>query len=256
MSRLPAIISIPHGSTVRPAELDGRLSITDRELFADSDPFAAQLYDLGGGVERVIKGDVARTFVDLNRSLRDLPPDNPDGMIKTSTFHGRPIYLDGMEPDEDLRRMLVRLYYLPYHRAIQRGIMELDLQLCLDCHTMEAVAPQISPDPAGRKRPIFCLSNRDGQTSSPEMIRLLASCMAESYGVDPGQVSINDPFRGGHITATYGNNPVPWIQVEMNRSLYLAEPWFDAESRSMDGGRLRDLNRRFGEALEAFFARI
>lgn len=256
MSRLPVMISIPHGSTVRPAELDGHLSITDRELFADSDPFAVQLYDLGRGVEHVIKGDIARAFVDLNRSLRDLPPDNPDGMIKISTFHGRPIYLEGMEPDEDLRRKMVGLYYLPYHRTIQRTMRELDLQLCLDCHTMEPVAPRIAPDPAGSKRPVFCLSNRDGQTSSPEMIELLASCMAESYGVDLEQVSVNDPFHGGHITATYGNNPVPWIQVEMNRNLYLTEPWFDAESLSMDGARLRDLNKLFRDALESFFARI
>lgn len=256
MSPLPVMISIPHGGTGRPAELDGRLSITDRDLFADSDPFAVQLYDLADKAERVVRGEIARAFVDLNRSLRDLPPDNPDGMIKSVTFHGRPIYLDGMEPDEDLRRRLVGLYYLPYHRSIQRGMRELDLQLCLDCHTMEPVAPRIAPDPAGRERPTFCLSNRHGQTSSPEMIRLLASCMAESYGVDPEEISINDPFHGGHITTTYGNNPVPWIQVEMNRSLYLAEPWFDSESLSMDDARLRDLNRRFGDALETFFARI
>ena len=41
------------------------------------------------------------------------------------------------------------------------------------------------------------------------------------------EISINDPFHGGHITKTYGNKPVPWIQVEMNRDLYLTEPWFD-----------------------------
>lgn len=256
MSRLPVAISIPHGGTAIPAELDGRLCISARDILHDADSFAIQLYDLGDGVSRVIKTEIARTFVDLNRSLQDLPPDNPDGIIKTSTFHGRPIYLEGMEPDEYIQRRLMELYYMPYHRAIQRSMMELNLQLCLDCHTMESVAPEISPDTTGKRRPAFCLSNKDGRTSSSEMIELLASCMAESYGVDLTQISINDPFHGGHITDTYGNNPIPWIQVEMNRNLYLTEPWFDAESLSMNHTRLQDLNKQFSDALNIFFARI
>ena len=256
MNRLPVAISIPHGGTAIPAELDGRLCISPCDILHDADPFAVQLYDLGDRVSRVIKTETARTFVDLNRSLHDLPPDHPDGMIKTSTFHGRPIYLEGMEPDEGVQRRLMELYYMPYHRAIQRSMMELDLQLCLDCHTMEAIAPKISPDATGKKRPAFCLSNKDGRTSSSEMIELLASCMAESYGIDSTQISINNPFHGGHITTTYGNNPVPWIQVEMNRNLYLTEPWFDAESLFMDHTRLQDLNKQFSDALNIFFARI
>lgn len=256
MSRLPVMTSIPHGGTSIPEELDGCLGISTRDILYDADSFAIPLYDLGDRVKRVIKAEIARAFVDLNRSQQDLPPGNPDGMIKSSTFHGRPIYLDRMEPDAELQKKLVHRYYMPYHRAIQRSIRELDLQLCLDCHTMAAVAPKISPDAIGEERPIFCLSNRDGRTSSSEMIKLLASCLAKSYGIDPDQISINDPFHGGHITTTYGNNPIPWIQVEMNRSLYLAEPWFDSESLSMDDARLLDLNRKFGDALETFFARI
>ena len=74
---------------------------------------------------------------------------------------------------------------------------------------------------------MFCISNQNGKTSSPELIERLASCISESFEIDRKEISLNDPFHGGYITKTYGNNPLPWIQVEMNRDLYLSEPWFE-----------------------------
>ena len=38
-----------------------------------------------------------------------------------------------------LRKELIDLYYYPYHRKIQKSIRELDLQLCLDCHSMASI---------------------------------------------------------------------------------------------------------------------
>jgi len=245
LSKLPILLSIPHGGIKKPIELDGHLSITNKDLFDDSDPFVIELYDLGDKVERVIKTTIARAFVDLNRSLQDMPPNNPDGLIKSSTCYQKPIYTTGKEPDDPLRDLLIELYYLPYHRNIQKSLKELDLQLCLDCHSMASTAPFLSPDKNNSKRPMFCLSNQDGKTSSDEMIEILADCVSESFLVDRNKISLNEPFHGGHITKTYGNNPIPWIQIEMNRSLYLSEPWFDKESLSMDNQRLKDLNNMF-----------
>lgn len=245
MNQLPILLSIPHGGMRKPVELDGHLSITNKDLFDDSDPFVIELYDLGDKVKRVIKTDIARAFVDLNRSLQDMPPDNPDGLIKSSTCYNKPIYTTGKEPDDTLGNLLIELYYLPYHRNIQNSMRELDLQLCLDCHSMAAAAPYFSPDKNSSKRPLFCLSNNDGKTSSNEMIEVLADCISESFLIDRKDISLNDPFHGGHITKTYGNNPIPWIQIEMNRSLYLSEPWFDKETLSMDNQRLKDLNKMF-----------
>ena len=78
MKKFPVLLSIPHGGTQRPPELDDLLSITDADLFDDSDPFVIEIYDLGEKVEDVVKTNIARAFVDLNRSLQDLPPENPD----------------------------------------------------------------------------------------------------------------------------------------------------------------------------------
>ena len=121
---------------------------------------------------------------------------------------------------------------------------------------MASVAPDISPDGKEKKRPLFCLSNQDGKTATSEMIELLASCISESFDIDINEISLNDPFHGGHITKTYGNNPFPWIQVEMNRDLYLEEPWFDRKTLSIDSSRLRDLNMQFENCLNLYFSKI
>ncbi|MEJ2260582.1 MAG: N-formylglutamate amidohydrolase [Nitrosopumilaceae archaeon] len=224
MNKLPVLLSIPHGGTQKPPELDSHLAITDKDLFDDSDPFVIEIYDLGEKVEGVVKTNIARAFVDLNRSLEDLPPQNPDGLIKSSTCYEKPIYKKGREPDDSLTNVLIEMYYKPYHNSIQK-----------------------------RMRPMFCLSNQDGKTSSTEMIELLASCISDSFDIDRNEISLNDPFHGGYITRTYGNNPLPWIQIEMNRDMYLGESWFDGDSLSIDSSRLRKLNEQFKNCLKLFF---
>lgn len=256
MTKLPVLLSIPHGGTRKPSELEGHLSITNKDLFDDSDPFVLELYDLGDKVQRVIKTDIARAFVDLNRSLQDMPPDNPDGLIKSKTCYDKPIYTNGKEPNDSLKTILIEIYYNPYHQAIQKSIDDLDLKLCLDCHSMASSAPYFSPDKTQSKRPMFCLSNDDGKTSSQEMLEHLADSISESYLIDRQDISLNDPFHGGHITRTYGNNPIPWIQIEMNRDLYLSEQWFDDASLSMKTDRLSNLNLMFEKTLESFFKKI
>ena len=253
---LPVLLSIPHGGVRQPEELRGSVRITDRDLFDDSDPFVIQIYDLGGKVRHVVKTDVARAFVDMNRSLQDMPPHKPDGLVKSATCYGMPIYNSGSEPDESARSLLIKRYYMPYHRDIQRSIREMDVQLCLDCHSMASLAPVVSPDGARHKRPAFCISNWDGRTSSGEMIGILADCVSESFSIDRKDIHVNDPFHGGYITRTYGNNPVPWIQIEMNRNMYVAPPWFDEDSLSVDAARLRELNGWFKDSLDLFFSRV
>ena len=256
MTQLPVLLSIPHGGTKRPPELDGHLCITEHDMFDDSDPFVVEIYNLGDEVRHVVKTDIARAFVDLNRSPQDLPPNNPDGLIKSMTCYQKPIYVSGLEPDDSLTGILIDAYYRPYHGEIQKSVTEMDLLLCLDCHTMAEVAPAISPDGNRKKRPLFCLSNRDGKTSSRHMIELLADCISDSFFIDRNDILLNDPFHGGYITKTYGNNPIPWIQVEMNRNMYLSEEWFDRSTLIINRKRLRDINNMFKNAVNLFFKRL
>ena len=248
---LPVLISIPHGGTQKPPELDGSMCITDKALFDDSDPFAIEIYNLEKKVQSVIKTDIARAFVDLNRSKSDLPPQNPDGLIKSQTCYKEPIYIREREPDESMRDILIKRYYEPYHRAIQKST-NTNLKICLDCHSMASKAPENSPDMTSKNRPAFCLSNQDGTTSPSEMIMLLADCISKSFSVDMNEISLNDPFHGGYITRTYGNNPAPWIQIEMNRNMYLSKEWFNHDTLTIDKKRLQKLNQMFYNAILRF----
>lgn len=245
---LPILLSIPHGGTKVPEELIDRVCITPQDLFDDSDAFTTDIYDLGGDVAAVVKGDIARAFVDLNRAPDDRPPRNPDGVVKAGTCFERPIYLTGREPDVGLTEQLVDRYHTPYHAQLESISKRPRIELALDCHSMLPAAPPISSDP-GVARPLFCLSNRDGTTAPNELLEALAAAVGDAFEVRADQIGLNDPFKGGYITQRHGAGELPWIQVEMNRSLYLSETWFDRTTRTVDPARVAELRERFSAAL-------
>ena len=246
---LPVLLSIPHGGTLIPPEVQDIVCVSYRSIIQDVDAYAIPIYDMGDAVQVVLKAKVARTIVDLNRSLRDMPPHHADGLIKNTSCYGEPVYTEF--PGASILQTLIQKYYMTYHRAIQRAVRK-DIQLCLDCHTMAALPPPVAPDLNSSKRPLFCLSNQNGQTSSMQSINLLAKCLSEAFNIQYTDMQLNDPFLGGHITKTYGNNPLPWIQIEMNRSLYLPARWPDD---TPDAARLAEVNAMFGNALRLYFER-
>ena len=253
MSRFPVLLSIPHGGTEVPVKIRDRMTISARDQFEDSDAFTREIYGLGNEVMAQVQSKVARAFVDMNRAEEDRPPQNPDGIVKTRTCHGKAVYLPGKELDDGSTQQILDTYYFPYHQSIATALAQNpDLQLALDCHTMEAVAPAIAPD-TGQSRPLICLGNNHGKSCPQEIADQLADCFREGFGLEEKDVVLNKPFAGGYITRTYGEGPLPWMQVEMNRNLYLSEPWFDAESLTVQPQRLKELNQRFRKTLTLFF---
>jgi N-formylglutamate deformylase len=252
---LPVLISIPHGGTQTPAELEDRLLIGEKGIFEDTDPFTQQIYDLGEKAKYVVKAAIARAFVDPSRSVSDLPPDNPDGVVKSHTCFGKIIYKHDLQPTKSEIRSLLDKYYHPFHNQLQAIIHASmnDLELCLDCHSMAETGPAIAPD-TGKKRPVICLGNRFGEASPNEIIHKLRSCFMIAFDLDETEVTINKPFAGGFITRHYGNNPLPWIQVEMNRKLYLEEPHFNSETLEISAAKTEELNGRFYLALKNYFS--
>jgi N-formylglutamate deformylase len=254
MDILPVLLSIPHGGTGVPAELQNRLAIGTKEIFEDIDGFTREIYDLKDKVRHVHKMNIARTFVDPGRAPTDLPPENPDGVVKSHTCFGKIIFRENRQPDRSETTRLLEKYYHPFHHRLQALIREdgTNLKLCIDCHSMAETGPAISPD-RGKERPLFCLGNRFGASAPDTLVEKLKSSLVEAFELDENDVADNKPFAGGYITRHYGNNPLPWIQVEMNRKLYLKAPWFDAEKLTISGDRTAELNGRFHQALKIFF---
>jgi formiminoglutamase len=247
---LPVLLSIPHGGTQVPEEVRDRVCITPRDLFDDSDACTADIYDLGSEVRCVVKSDIARAFVDLNRAPDDRPPENADGVVKTATCFKRPIYLADREVDTALTERLLTRYHMTYHDRLHAAAADPGIALALDCHSMLAAAPPISSNP-GQPRPLFCLSNRDGATAPNDLLLQLAEAIGRAFDISAARIGLNDPFKGGYITQRHGCGRLPWIQVEMNRALYLAGAWFDADRLRVDPGRLAELREQFRAALRS-----
>ncbi len=87
-------------------------------------------------VEIVIAVDIARAFADLNRTVSDRPPKNPDGVVKTHTCFNQPIFKNGFILDKNLIEIIINRYYEPYHKRIRDSMQRFKIKLALDCHSI------------------------------------------------------------------------------------------------------------------------
>lgn len=259
----PILISIPHGGDTIPPEVVDKVGITQKEIFYDSDTLATDLYNFENRVDAFVSMPIARAILDVNRAPDDLPPNNPDGVIKTTTLQGKSVYKRDTFPSDDIVSILLKKYYFPYHNKIASLLKQHNIELALDCHTMLEYAPLINNNP-GQARPLICLSNggdekgeptREGSpvTCRPEWIQTLAESFRHVF-VNEGEVTINNPFTGGYISRYhYRTSGVPWIQIEVNRRLYLSHPYFNAEHLDVDKQRITELRKRIFSAIEHFW---
>lgn len=257
--KYPFLISIPHGGTEIPAELDGRLALSKDDLAWFCDPETRSLFDFGQAVLATIDTRISRMAVDLNRPPLPLPPKDPDGIIKTRTIDCRPVYREGKIPDITLIHRLLLTHYFPYHQKIDELLDRFPVQVAFDCHSM---LPRGSPaqKDAGKERPLICLGNfgdKKGHamngsltTCSPEWVNTLAGIFREEFSFHH-EVAINDPFSGGFISnAHFWRKGVPWIQIEISRSLY--EDLDRSRKRDACDEQITFLNRKIWKVLSAF----
>jgi N-formylglutamate deformylase len=250
--RYPILISIPHGGMAIPEEVRGKIALSADELAWYCDPDTRGLYDFGDAVAATISTPVSRMVIDLNRPPLPLPPKDPDGIIKLRTIDGREVYCPGQVPDLVLIHRLMLKWYFPYHQSIDELIDRHSIRLGLDCHSMQPRGSREQID-AGKNRPLICLGNFGDARGNPKP-GSLATCpagliteLADSFRqVFPGEgaVALNTPFSGGFIAnAHFWRKGIPWIQVEINRSLY--DPGMQAcgngEGRQKSIPELRDL---------------
>jgi formiminoglutamase len=202
---LPLLISVPHGGLQVPSEVRQLNLLTSEQIAVDGDEGACEIFDVPDEVTAFVTTDIARAYVDMNRAEDDL---RPDGVVKTETIYRVPIYKQPLQLKHI--HMLLTRYYRPYHRQLSRLAPETILGV--DCHTMAAYAPPISPD-AGKERPNICLSNAGG-TCPQNWFHLMAECLADSFGFE---VALNSPFQGGYIIRTHAKE-LPWVQLELSRA--------------------------------------
>jgi N-formylglutamate deformylase len=258
----PFLFSIPHAGTMIPDELQGSVLLDHNALGYYSDPGSRSLFHFPGRVAASIDTPISRLFVDLNRPPYHLPPRHPDGVVKVSAVDGSPIYREGMFPDMARIQHLMMTHYFPYHAEIDRLIRECRVRLAFDCHCMLPVGVTGQKD-EGEIRPHVCLGNH-GDTNGHARTGTLTTCpaawiqaLAEVFRDTLPQdtdVRMNTPYSGGFISLShYWHTGVPWIQLEVNRSLFEESSSGPDTGIVLDEERIREFQENIWKSLTVFW---
>ncbi|QRN86214.1 N-formylglutamate amidohydrolase [Clostridia bacterium] len=230
MKKLPILLSIPHGGVKVPHFLVDRINLTPLELLIDSDTRTKEVFGFSDLVEGYVDIDIARCVVDVNRAYKA----DSKSVFKDLSHNNKRIWKNtGLSSFE--REKLLCNYYHPYHLNISNILSSSNIELAIDAHAM--IPQKRAGKQEGRiKRPLFCISNRGSNdprfpenniTAPFSLMKKLKKNLEDEFSdmllFDTEDiVKINDPFRGGYITAYHGTDPkVPFIQIEINRALYL-----------------------------------
>ncbi len=269
-AKLPVLVSVPHGGVKIPYETKRFCRLKIKQILKDGDTWAGFLYDLEDCVLSYHCFPLARAVLDVNRAPSDRPPKNPDGVVKTYTNDFEPIWSKDSGLSNHQVEVLLNKYYYPYHQNLKISARNRHILLGLDCHTMLDRAPPITTGTRiEEKRPLVCLSNRGDQhgeeidepvTAPPGLLKTLAGLLEErikNQVRDPAVpvVTLNNPFKGGYISKKHAlEDGIPWIQVEINRSLYLFDPPQQHEPNRESMWQMIQIKNCLVECLEQLFA--
>lgn len=237
-SRVPILISIPHSGIEIPADIKTNYLPQAIEHIDDTDFYVDQLYNFASELDIIIiKAKYSRWVVDLNRS-----PQNTnlydDGRIITSltpttAFDGSDIYKnENHQPNQEQIKSRIRLYYEPYHQKVKDLLIAIRDQfgtaLLWDAHSIRRHVPTIQKEPF----PDMILGTNDETSASKELIDVGLESL-QSYN---HTVTHNTPFKGGHITRSFGDpeKNIHALQLEMSKDCYMddAELKYDQDRAS------------------------
>ena len=239
----PLLVEVPRSGREYPC--DFRVAASFEVLHAYVSMYVEEIYGLAPeGGARLFWANFPNSFVDANRPIDDIDPELLDGewptplnptdksiRLGTGLIHkwGRadtPLYDRKLSVDEVSRR--VENYYVPYHEKlaalIDENVTRSGASWHFSCHCMATVGPHYTHD-KGEKRKDICLSDLNGQTSSPEFMQI----SKEAFEAEGFSVSLNDPFVGNvcigrHSDVEHKKNS---IQIEMTKGLYMNEASFE-----------------------------
>ncbi len=222
---VPIILSVPHSGTKFPVKIKSHYKKRMRRHLDDTDWYVDRLYEFASSLGiTVIKANLSRWVIDLNRDSKSVPLYDDDRLITSNTpitdFFGNKIYrTKELEPDQKEINRRLNTYYWPYYRQITTLLEDRKKRfghvLLWDAHSIRHRVSTIQKDPL----PDMILGNNDQTTAHPNLIKsALEGLRSGDFGVNH-----NTPFKGGHITRYFGKpeNNVHTLQLEMNKILYM-----------------------------------
>ena len=222
-NRFIGVLSIPHSGETIPKDIAPYLIEDFNHLAQDADWRVHELVDIEALTEAgiaVIYSNIIRTAIDLNRS-RDMAllnwKENSKGVKVVKDI-----------PSSELAHILLGKYYDPYFEVIRTLMEELknftEQPNFIDLHSMPSRAEEyhLKKNPNQKiERPNFCLSDQKGITCHEIFIKFYQQKLQENYP----EVTLNDPYVGGHITQYVGQIYPTGdnIQIEISRAIYMDE---------------------------------
>ena len=254
-AEVPIIISVPHAGTRFPPEIRNHYKKKMRRHLDDTDWYVHKLYEFAPrlGIS-IIKANLSRWVIDLNRDPESTPLYNDGRLITTNTpttdFFGNKIYKSSKyEPDKAEINRRLKSYYWPYYQQLETLVETRKHQfgkvLLWDAHSIRHRVSTIQKEPF----PDMILGNNDTKTAHPDIIDVAL----KELGSGAFQVSHNIPFKGGHITRYFGKpeNHVHALQLEMNKILYM-----DDNEITMNKERTEEVKKLLINTFEKLIAQM
>lgn len=222
----PLLISMPHVGTVIPP--DQQSGLVPRALDCeDTDWHLERLYRPlaeAAGASLLVPVH-SRYLIDLNRPPDDTPmypgAANTE-LCPTRFFTGEPLYLPGRAPDADARTRRRRLYWDPYHQALEQELERLRGEhgraVLFDAHSIRSELPWLFDG----RLPDLNLGTADAASCDSALRERLRQFLA---GQSLRSWVVDGRFKGGYITRHYGQPARGWhaVQLEMCQRNYMAE---------------------------------
>ncbi|WP_117195843.1 N-formylglutamate amidohydrolase [Rhizobium terrae] len=265
---VPMVFDSPHSGLDMPQDFHPAVTVERVRVAADT--HVDDLFESAPAIGApLLKAHFPRSFLDVNRSLRDMDtqlvsgewphPTRESGTAKRGmglmwrfAWGNEPMYAAPMSVAEAEAR--IGKYWQPYHHHLAMLLNAVYARFGkvyhINCHSMTAVGHEISSDPPGTVRADICLGDLHGASSSQEFVALIAETL-KAEGLD---VALNRPFRGAELVTAY-SNPAHGrhsVQFEINRKLYMDEA---TRERSPGYEKLKDVFARMNRVLADYAIR-
>ena len=235
----PLLLSVPHSGTYFPPEFLQNVQSDVKTLRRNEDLLVDKLVETAveSGLP-MMKMEVSRAFVDLNRDKLELDPSmyynypqDTDvlfdkhcrvglGVVHRINYKRENLYAGLLDYNEVQARL--KNVYDVYHKQLQKNIdvvlKKFGFCLVLDCHSMPSKICSIIDDRSGID---ICLGNLFSQ-SCPQDI---SDFFAGQFWNKNYNVEFNCPYSGAFITFNYcqPRRKMWTLQLEINRALYADE---------------------------------